>query len=130
MQIKKEPEEFRFTSWKVYKDAKELYRYIHQVTRKLPREYERSFSDQLLRSGLSVVLNIAEGSGKHSDASLHQFLGIAMGSLYEVFAIFDVMHENKLVSAAEFGGAVSKIHDIGNQLGGFKNSLKRGSRSR
>lgn len=127
---KKNPENFRFTTWKVYGDAKVLYKYIHAIERKLPKEYARSIGDQLLRSGLSVVLNIAEGSGKHSDAALHQFLGISMGSLYEVFALFDVMRENKLVTNEEFGVVVSKIHDIGNQLGGFKNALKRSPRSR
>jgi four helix bundle protein len=122
-------EQFRFTSWQVYKDAKSLYGFVHVVLKKLPREYERSIGDQLQRSSLSIVLNIAEGSGKHSDADLHRYLSISMGSLYEVFAIFDVMYENKIITVNEFGEATNMIHNIGNQLGGFKNLLKRKPRA-
>lgn len=56
-----------------------------------------------------------------------------MGSLYEVYALFDVMRENKLITNEEFGIGAQLIHDIGNQLGGFKNSLRKhkdASRSR
>ncbi len=130
MQIHKDIERFRFTSWQVYKDAKELYSFVIAVTKKLPKTYERSLGDQVLRSSLSVVLNIAEGSGKHSDQELHRFLAISMGSLYETFAVFDVMYENKFITASEFGKGANMIHKVGDQLGGFKNSLKRNPRPR
>lgn len=118
-------ENFRFLEWKVYHDAKSLYNFSLAVVKKLEREYQRSLGDQLSRSSLSVVLNIAEGSGKHSDGDLKRFLNISMGSLYETFALMDVMRENKIITNEEFGIAANKIHEIGNQLGGFKKSLKR-----
>lgn len=118
-------EKFRFFDWPVYKDAKSLYQMVLELVKKLPKEYQRSIGDQLMRCGLSVVLNIAEGSGKHSDGDLGRFLNISMGSLYETFAVVDVMRENKLITAEEFGLVANKIHNIGNQIGGFKKTLKR-----
>ena len=49
--------------------------------------------DQLLRSSSSVVLNIAEGSGKPSPADQRRFYGIALGSLRESCAALEMRGE-------------------------------------
>jgi four helix bundle protein len=46
--------------------------------------------DQLLRASSSVVLNLAEGSGKQSKRDRVRFYGIALGSLREVQACADL----------------------------------------
>lgn len=46
--------------------------------------------DQALRASSSVVLNLAEGSGKDSLADRRRFYQIAMGSTREVQSILDL----------------------------------------
>ena len=46
--------------------------------------------DQLLRASSSVVLNIAEGSGKLSAADQRRFYSIALGSLRESVAALEL----------------------------------------
>ena len=46
--------------------------------------------EQFERALLSVVLNLAEGSGKPSRKDRARFYSIAMGSLRETQAIFDL----------------------------------------
>jgi four helix bundle protein len=46
--------------------------------------------DQLLRASSSVVLNLAEGSGKDSPQDCRPFYSIALGSVREVQAILDL----------------------------------------
>ena len=46
--------------------------------------------DQCLRAASSVVLNLAEGSGKDSPADRRRYYQIAMGSTREVQAILDL----------------------------------------
>lgn len=46
--------------------------------------------DQCLRAASSVVLNLAEGSGKDSSPDRKRFYQIAMGSTREVQAILDL----------------------------------------
>ena len=93
---------FRFLEWKVYGDTKELFAQILGLVKKLPREFRFELGSQLIRAGLSVILNIAEGSGKSTDKELNRYFDIALGSLYEVLAACDVMKDNNFITEEEF----------------------------
>lgn len=84
--------QFRFLDWKIYLSAQSLFQEVLAVTRKLPKEYRFDVGSQLIRSSFSVVLNIAEGSGKKSDKDLGRFLDISLGSLYETLAALHTLH--------------------------------------
>lgn len=115
---------FRFVEWKVYRDAKALFALVLKIVQKLPREYRYEIGSQIIRAALSVVLNIAEGSGKHSDAELNRFFDIALGSLFEVFGALDVLHDCTLVARESFEEAEALCVGISDQLGGFKKSIR------
>jgi len=53
---------------------------------KLPRFLQ----DQFQRASASIVLNIAEGSGKRTPNDQRQFYSIALGSLRECRAVLDM----------------------------------------
>ncbi len=114
---------FRFLDWKVYKDAKELFSLLLKIVRKLPREYRFELGSQLLKASLSIILNIAEGSGKSSDRELNRFFDISLGSLHEVLAVIDVLRDNVLITKEDFDCVFGKIDVISDQLGGFKRKL-------
>lgn len=116
-------QEFRFLNWEVYKDAKEAFGFIVKLVNKFPQNLKFEFGNQIIRSSLSVVLNIAEGSGKSSDAELNRFFNIAIGSLYETLAGIDVAKDNKLITDDEFNKICDKLISIARQLGGFKKGL-------
>lgn len=59
--------QFRFLEWEVYGDAKKLFLTLHSFNKRLSIEEKKSLGDQMLRSSLSVALNMAEGSGKWSN---------------------------------------------------------------
>jgi len=115
---------FRFLDWRVYQDSKLLFFDILQLTKKLKASHDFEISNQLVRSTLSISLNIAEGSGKHSDKELNRFFNIAIGSINETVAIIDILHHNKLITEQEFKTFTEKLGKIANQLGGFKKKLK------
>jgi len=121
-------EKFRFLKWKVYKDSQNLFRLILKIVKNLPKEYRFELGGQLIRSALSVILNIAEGSGKTSDKELMRFLDISLGSLYEVLASTDVLKNNKLLDKEEFDLVYNKASDISSQLGGFKQKIRKENR--
>lgn len=89
----------------------------------MPREYRFELGSQLLRSGSSVILNIAEGSGKQSEKELNRFIETALGSAYETLANIDILKNNKLIKNDDFTSAQQVITGICNQLGAFKKKL-------
>jgi four helix bundle protein len=115
---------FRFVEWKVYTDAKLLFALVLSIVQKLPKEYRYEIGSQIIRAALSIVLNIAEGSGKHSDAELNRFFDIALGSLFEVFGAIDVLHDCTLVADELFSKTENLCVGISDQLGGFKKSIR------
>ncbi len=116
---------FRFLEWQVYKDSHELFSFVLKITEKLPQKYKYDLGSQINRSALSIILNIAEGSGKISDAELNRFLDIALGSAYETLAAADTFLRNNIVTKEEFDFIHKKIATICDQLGGFKKNIKK-----
>lgn len=57
--------------------------------------------EQFRRAALSIVLNIAEGSGKANGKDRHRFYRIAIGSAMECGALLDVCCRVKLISETE-----------------------------
>ena len=87
------------TNFRTYQLAKELFRKSRSVKLKNP------YRDQFERAILSIVLNLAEGSAKTSNADRRKFYEIAMGSLREVQALIDIMDIKELKNEAEILGA-------------------------
>src|SRR3990167_6446385 len=115
--------QFRFLDWKVYKDSQKLFSLLLQIVKRLPREYRFELGSQLLRSGSSIILNIAEGSGKQSEKELSRFIETALGSSYETLANIDILKSNNLIEEKDFIIAQQIITDICSQLGAFKKKL-------
>ncbi len=114
---------FRFRRFQVYQDAKVLHKEIVFLVNGFPRT---SFylADQIKRSSLSVVLNIAEGSSKQSDKDFNRFIAIALGSVNETVASLEIALELDLITVIRFKSIEAKCEIIEKQLGGFSKRLR------
>lgn len=66
------------------------------VRRKLLRlQMDLATKSQITRALLSITSNIAEGTGRGSDAQCRQFLAYARGSVAEVISQFDVIRPER-----------------------------------
>lgn len=93
------------------------------MTSGFPRIYWE-LGDQMRRSCLSVILNLAEGSVKKSDKEFNRFIKISLGSINELVACLDVSLEAKLINERKFNDLKSRSLEIANQLGGFSKFLR------
>ena len=75
---------FYFEKLIVWQKAYLLSKQIHTLIRDFPKEEQYALIDQLRRSSLSVVSNIAEWSARVTDADRKHFLTMAQGSCMEV----------------------------------------------
>ena len=113
----------KYNQFKVYKDSKDLVVRIFRLTRKFDREYFY-LSDQINRSALSIILNIAEGSAKSSNKDFNRYILNALGSATELSAALEIARDLRLVDEKIFNETNSCLLEIIKQLGGFSKFLK------
>lgn len=71
---------------------------------------DRSTKDQLRRASLSVILNIAEGSGRLTARDKKNFYVISRGSVFECVAILDYLKDSKNLDEESYGKYCSFCH--------------------
>jgi four helix bundle protein len=79
--------QFRFEKLTVWQSARRLSGEVYAVTKSFPRDELFGLTSQLRRAVVSVSANIAEGSGRNSDADFAHFLEMAYGSAMEVASL-------------------------------------------
>ena len=89
---------FDFEKLEVYKMGLEFARKVYKLMSQLPRNYSFSIGDQFRRSALSVVNNIAEGSGKISKKEKALFYRISLTSARECIPMLTILNEDKIIS--------------------------------
>ena len=82
-------------NFRCYELAKDLF----DSCEKLPLKGE--IKSQLNRAALSIVLNLAEGSGKFEKNEQRRFFKIAFASIREVQAILDLIKNEDALSKAD-----------------------------
>lgn len=87
---------FDYEHLDVYQVALDFLALADEIIHHLPRGRSH-LADQLTRSSISIVLNIAEGSGKYSKADKRRYYLSASGSATESAAILDVCQRIKLM---------------------------------
>ena len=111
---------FDFEKLKVYGMSLEFVRLVFNITKDLPRDYQYSVGDQLRRAALSIVNNIAEGSGKISKKEKAQFYRTSLNSARECIPMLTILDKEKLTSGEELR---SQCIYICNMLGKLVGSL-------
>ncbi len=116
--------EFRFRKFQVYKDARELRKFIKQLSKeKFPKEEQFCLIQQLWRAMDSIILNIAEGCNRGTDKDFARYINFSHTSLDEVIACLDCAHDDKYINDIEHGECLSKGEIIAKQLTAFRKSL-------
>lgn len=115
---------FRFRKFRVYQEAKQLHKDILLAVRQFPREYWY-LVDQIKRSSLSIVLNIAEGSSKQTDKDFNRYITISLGSIDETVASLEVCSDQELITKEKFEEFETVLESLSRQLGAFSKALKK-----
>ena len=111
---------FIFQNFPVYQKAEMLYREIvPYISSQKVHDY---LKDQLQRALSSIVLNVAEGSGKISRKDKKNFYVIARGSCHEGAAILRLLYCHKLDSG-RLDGWGEELVIVGKMLSGIIKSL-------
>ncbi len=83
---------FDFEKLDVYQlSLKFIYKLI-MLSRNLPPELRFSLGDNVIRAGMSIINNIAEGSGKKSPKEKRRYYGTSLDSARECIPTITVVH--------------------------------------
>jgi four helix bundle protein len=105
---------FDFQKLEVYKKAKQ---YNQTVTKFLQeRKVDITTNDQLRRASFSIMLNIAEGSGRFTNPDKRNFYVIARGSTFECVAIFDYLKDLNIIDDIGFQQFYTILEEISKML--------------
>lgn len=105
---------FDFEKLHVYQKAKDFNLKIKTEILSIS-SIDAATKNQLRRASLSIMLNIAEGTSRFSNADKRNFYVISRGSLIESLAILDLLNteniisNDKYLSFYELAEALSKI---------------------
>ena len=72
--------------------------------------------DQLERAAFSIMLNIAEGTGRFTKPDKKNFYIIARGSAFECVAIFDYFSDQKVIDQEMYREYYSMLEEISKML--------------
>ena len=113
---------FDFENLDVYKKAKKLNKEILKFLRQ--NKIDPYLKDQLRRASISIVINIAEGSGRFSKAGKRNFYIISRGSVYECVSLFEIILEENKIIQSKFCYFYQKYEIVSKMLMGLINNLK------
>lgn len=114
---------FDFQNLNVYKEAKILNKEILNFLRQ-SKQIDSYLKDQLRRASISMVINIAEGSGKFSLADKRNFYTISRGSTYECVSLFEIILDENQINPDVYKNFYQKLEMISKMLFGLINSQK------
>lgn len=105
---------FDFEKLEVYKKAKSFN--LKVVSFLTNAHVDKTTHEQLRRAAFSILLNIAEGSGRFTKPDKRNFYVIARGSAFECVAIFDYLKDIKSINDDIFKEFYSDAEEISKML--------------
>jgi len=114
----------RFEDLEAWKLAREINKDIYKITRN--GDFGRDFGlrDQIRRTSVSVMSNIAEGFERDGDKEFANFLSLAKGSLGEIRSQLYSALDQEYITEKDFAAIYDKAVNNGRMIAGLINYLK------
>ena len=111
----------RFEKLIVWQKAREVQKAIHAKARGFRADC--GLADQMQRAAMSVMANIAEGTGRDSRADFRRFLIMARGSCYELGNWLDCALDRRHIDAAWHTIARERVDEVNRLINGLIGTL-------
>lgn len=112
---------FDFEKLLAYQKAKEVNRKIQKVL--AVKSMNLFIRDQLYRASISMVINIAEGTGRFSKLDRKNYYVISRGSLYECASLLELLADEKIINEKILEKLKSDLEEVSRLLSGLIKNL-------
>lgn len=94
--------EFDFEKLTVYQKSLEFIDKIFDIYKTLTQDYKISIGSNLIRAGLSIANNLAEGNGKRFKKEKKRYFNTSLDSTRECISVFNVLNRQKLITKEKY----------------------------
>lgn len=113
----------RYKELKVWQKAIDLATLVYRITEKLPKAEKFGLVSQMNRSAVSIASNIAEGAGRNSNKDFNNYLGIALGSSFELETQVIISYRLEYIDDQDFQYLENELEHLQNMITKLKMSL-------
>ena len=115
---------FDFEKLDVYQKIKLLNVKVFVYLKKL-KSLDPYIIDQWKRASLSILLNLAEGTARITNADKKHFITIARSSVFESVALLEFLKESGEIEEADYDGLYADYETISKMLLGMYRSFNK-----
>ncbi len=115
---------FDFEKLEVYKIARETNIKVLELLG-TDKKVDLDIKNQWKRASMSMVLNLAEGTGRMTASDKKHFYTISRGSVFECAAILDTVQGMNLITDKQYQEFYSKYEQISKMLLGMFRSFNK-----
>ena len=112
-----------------WQTARELTLSVYALTKRKPFALDYGLVDQIRRSAVSIMSNIAEGFESQTDKTFVRFLGISKASAGEFRSQVHVALDQSYISEEEFRSLIELCRRVSSQTSRFKQYLENSNRN-
>jgi len=110
---------FNFEKLDVYQKSLDFISNIYDLFEGLPYRIQRSIGGNLLRAAMSIVNNIAEGSGRRGEREKRHSFEISQGSAFECIPMLTILHKKGELKRDKFEKLYDDCYVISKMISGL-----------
>ncbi|MBF0105708.1 MAG: four helix bundle protein [Deltaproteobacteria bacterium] len=107
---------FAFEKLDIYHLALDFSHKVHKIGQRVRNQNNRNWCDQIERAAISIVLNIAEGSGRKFPKEKRSFYNISRGSDFECVPLIELGMRSSYITEEEKNDLRSSTISIAKML--------------
>lgn len=115
---------YSFEKLQVWQISRSLVKSVYIITKQFPDDERFGLISQLRRAAVSIVSNLAEGSGKSSMKDQIRYVEIAYSSTLEVYCQLLIASDLDYVNEHDLESFKKEIVKITNMLNSLKKSMQ------
>jgi four helix bundle protein len=108
----------------VWEQSRRLVKEAYSLAATLPQSERFGLVSQIQRAAVSIPCNIAEGSGRGTDASFAQFVRIAIGSAYELETLVTLALDLEMIGEQAAEGVLKSVKDLSIRLQNLESKIR------
>jgi len=112
-----------FKELEIWKRSLELVDKVYEESNSLPPDERFGLTSQIRRSAVSIPSNIAEGCSRSTNKDFARFLGIAIGSAFELETQLLIAVRRKMLNETSTTALLNELNQIQKMINAFHKSL-------